>query len=568
MNMKSRCTRFKWARFPVLLITSLVATSCGGGGGGGGNSPPATPSPPPPAAKQFADVSAASGISFSVEYTQNPGDLRDVTHFAGGVASGDYDNDGDIDLFVLRGDSGANRLYRNDGNNVFADVADTAGLAFTRSATENWRHSGPAFADMDGDGDLDLFLGGVQTDPSLIFKNNGNGTFTDVTAGSGLDLMIATQTVSAAFGDYDLDGDVDMFLAHWGVERSEVDPGDTEHLWRNESTLAQIQFVSVSEAAGISPSIITLPDPKVWIDGIDYSFAPTFVHLNDDLYPDLVIAADVHSSMVFMNNTDGTFTNTTDVDVMLDANGMGSAVGDYDNDGDNDWFVTSIFRDTSPLVENGNRLYRNDDGAFVDVTDTAGVADGGWGWAACMADLDNDGHLDLYHTNGWPFTTIGDYNSDISRAFMSNGDGTFTNRANEMGLDDRSQGRGAVCADFDRDGDLDIFLWGNEGPNSSILFRNDLSSGNYLVVELVGLPPNTAAAGAQIYSTVGAVTQRRDLSIGNNFISQNPMEQHFGLGNAAQVDQLVVTWPDGQQSDLGIVSANQRIVVRHPDLAP
>ena len=560
MNLRNKHTRNL-----VLLSWAFVTASCGGGGGSGGKPPVVTPPPPAPQ-EQFADVTTASGISFSVEYSQNRGDIPAVTHFAGGVASGDYDNDGDIDLFVLRGDTGSNLLYRNDGNNTFSEVAAAAGLAFTRSATENWRHSGPAFADMDGDGDLDLFLGGVQTDPSLIFKNNGNGTFADVTAGSGLDLMGATQTVSAAFGDYDLDGDVDLFLAHWGVPRSETDPGDTEHLWRNESTTAQIRLVSASVEAGISPSIITLPDPEAIFPGEDHTFAPSFVHLNDDLFPDLVTSADFNTSMVFVNNTDGTFTNATDVAVILDANGMGSAIGDYDNDGDNDWFVTSIYRDTAPLVENGNRLYRNDNGVFVDVTDTAGVANGGWGWAACMADLDNDGHLDLYHTNGWPFEEGGDFTSDTSRAFMSNGDGTFTNRANEMGLDDRSQGHGAVCADFDRDGDLDIFLWGNEGPNSGILFRNDVTGNNYVTVKLRGLPPNTAAAGARIRATVGSVTQQRELSIGSNYISQAPMEQHFGLGNASQVDQLVVEWPDGKQSDLAIVQANQRIVVDHPDL--
>jgi hypothetical protein len=560
----------KHSQFLVLLLTVIVATSCGGGGGnGGGGNPPVIPPPPPPPAEQFADITTAAGISLSVEYTQNPGDIIDVTHFAGGVAAADYDNDGFIDLFVLRGDTESNLLYRNNGDNTFTDVAAMAGLAFTQSATENWRHSGPAFADMDGDGDLDLFLGGVQTDPSLIFRNNGNGTFTDVTAGSGLDLMGAPQTVSAAFGDYDLDGDVDMFLAHWGVDRSGPFSDDTEHLWRNESTLAQIQFVSASEEAGIAPSIITLPDPESLFPGEDHTFAPSFVHLNDDLYPDVVTSADFNTSMVFMNNQDGTFTNETDVDVILDANGMGSAIGDYDNDGDNDWFVTSIYRNVAPLVENGNRLYRNDGGdpiVFVDVTESAGVANGGWGWAACMADLDNDGYLDLYHTNGWPFEEGGDFTSDTSRAFMSNGDGTFTNRANAMGLDDRSQGHGAVCADFDRDGDLDIFLWANDGPNSGILFRNDLSSGNYLIIKLVGLPPNTAGSGAQIRATVGPVTQRRDLSIGNSYISQNPLEQHFGLGSATQVDQLIVTWPDGQQTDLGIVQANQRIVVDHPDL--
>lgn len=378
--------------------------------------------------------------------------------------------------------------------------------------------------------------------------------------------MDATQTISAAFGDYDMDGDVDLFLAHWGVKQSEQDPGDTEHLWRNESTATQIRFVSVSVSAGISPSIITLPDPEVLVDGVDFSFAPSFVHLNDDRYPDLLIVADVNSSMVFMNNTDGTFTNATDVEVILDANGMGSAAGDYDNDGDIDWFVTSIYRDSNPLVENGNRLYRNDGGQFVDVTDSAGVADGGWGWAACMADLDNDGNLDMYHTNGWPFDMIGDYTADTSRAFMSNGDGTFTNRANELGLADKSQGRGAICADFDRDGDIDIFLWGNEGPNSGLLFRNDTSVNNYVSVKLRGLPPNTGAAGARIRATVGSTTQLREISIGSNFISQGPLEQHFGLGNATQIDSLTVEWPDGQQTDLGIVEANQRIVVDQPSL--
>jgi hypothetical protein len=560
--------RYEHIRNLTLLSSGLVILSCGGGGGGGGgNAPPVTPPPPQPT-EQFADVTTASGISFSVEYTQNPGDIQDVTHFAGGVAVGDYDNDGDLDLFILRGDTGSNLLYRQEPNNTYTNVAAAAGLAFTRSATENWRHSGPTFADMDGDGDFDLFLGGVQTDPSLIFRNNGDGTFTDVTAGSGLDLMGAPQTVSAAFGDYDLDGDVDMFLSHWGVDRSGPFGDDTEHLWRNESTLAQIQFVSVSEEAGIAPSIISLPDPERLFPGIDHTFAPSFVHLNDDLYPDIVTSADFNASMVFINNQDGTFTNATDVDVILDANGMGSAVGDYDNDGDNDWFVTSIYRLVNPLVENGNRLYRNDNGVFVDVTDTAGVDDGGWGWAACMVDLDNDGNLDLYHTNGWPFEEGGDFTSDRSRAFMSNGDGTFTNRATAMGLDDRSQGRGAVCGDLDQDGDIDIFLWGNEGSNGGIFFRNDLSSGNYLIVELNGMPPNTRAAGARIRATVGAVTQQRDLSIGSNYVSQNPMEQHFGLGSATQVDQLVVTWPDGKETDLGIVQANQRIVVDHPDLLP
>jgi hypothetical protein len=547
-----------------LLALTLLLGSCGGGGGnsGGGNPPIVPPRP----ATQFADVTVSSGINFSVGFSDNPGDLSDVPLFAGGVASGDYDSDGDIDLFIVRGDIGPNRLYRNDGNNTFVDVAAMAGLAFTKSATENYRHSGPMFADMDGDGDLDLFMGGVQGDPCLIFANNGDGTFSDVSVGSGLDGIGATQNVSAAFGDYDLDGDLDMLVAHWGVGRNEQDPGDTEHLWRNESTPAQILFVSASVETGLAPSIISLPDPFKHIPNIDYSFSPTFAHLNDDLYPDIVFAGDVNTSMVFTNNGDGTFTNATDVDVIKDANGMGSAVGDYDNDGDLDWFVSSIYRDTSPLEENGNRLYRNDSGQFVDVTDTAGVINGGWGWAACFTDLNNDGDLDIYHTNGWPIAAIGDFTSDASRAFMSNGDGTFTDMARDLGLADRTQGRGAVCADFDQDGDIDIFLWSNEESNGASLFRNDTNENNYLIVKLRGLPPNTAAAGARILVTTNTTTMLRDVMLGSNFISQNPTEQHFGIGTAPQVDSLVIEWPDGAVSNVGITQANQAIVVDHPAL--
>ena len=124
------------------------------------------------------------------------------------------------------------------------------------------------------------------------------------------------------------------------------------------------------------------------------------------------MVADFRTTKVFLNNQDGTFSNATDVNVITDRNGMGSAVGDYDNDGDLDWFVTSIFIGTQGNSGNGNRLYRNDGGQFVDVTDTVGVANGGWGWAACFVDLDNDGHLDLYHTNGWREVPYGDYLAD------------------------------------------------------------------------------------------------------------------------------------------------------------
>ena len=551
------------------LLGSFVAASCGGGGSGGGEPAPlpATVAPAPSVVTpRFTEVTASSGISFAVAFSHRPDDVFDVPHFSGGVASGDYDDDGDIDLFVVRGNVGPNLLYRNRGDNTFEDVASGAGLANTRSEFQNYRHSGPGFADMDGDGDLDLFIGGVQGDPSFVFRNNGDGTFTDVTAGSGIDRLRSQQNVSSAFGDYDLDGDVDLLLAHWGTPRSNSDPGDTEHLWRNDSTADAIRFVSVSVEAGLSPSIQNLQDPRAAQSEIDATYAPSFAHLNDDRFPDVFMVADHNRSQVFINNGDGTFTNVTDVEVITETNGMGSALGDFDNDGDLDWFVTSIFRTVLRTSPNGNRLYRNDGGTFVDVTAFAGVSDGGWGWATCFVDFENDGDLDLYHTNGWEFEMQENFDMDASRAFVSNGDGTFTNQASSLGLADEDQGRGVVCADFDNDGDTDIFLWSKEDENGGRLFRNDSTGNNFVTVKLNGLPPNTQAAGARIRATIGETTQMREIILGSNFISQNPADQIFGLGQAPQVDSLVIEWPDGEVTDFGIVQGNRHLVIDHPAL--
>lgn len=426
---------------------------------------------------------------------------------------------------------------------------------------------------IDGDGDLDLFLGGLGGDPSLIFENNGDSTFSDVTAGSGIDTLLATDNISAAFGDYDLDGDLDLFVAHWGTPRDLSSPGDTEHLWRNDTDANGIKFRSVSEAAGISPTILTLPDDlstqRLW----DNTFSPTFARITDDLYPDILSVADFNQSQFFINNQDGTFTNATDTNVLIDGNGMGSAVADYDNDGDLDWFVTSIkchqdsYCNGDILSKIGNRLYVNQDGAFVDKTDEAGVASGGWGWGACFIDFENDGDLDIYHTNGWPQTDeFDDFMFDTSRAFVSDGMGHFQDQAEALGLADTEQGRGVVCADFDNDGDTDILQLHRSANVAATLWRNDHNSNNFLSVKLNGIAPNTQAAGARISVTSGSVTQMREIIIGSNFVSQNPTIQLFGLGSASQADVVTIQWPDGLSSVLNDVQAGQFLTIDHPNL--
>lgn len=554
----------------------------GCGGGGGGSSGGAAPDSSPPdkqvqqPARWFVDATAPSGIDYEVSFTLPQSNvIREMSY--GGAAAGDYDGDGDIDVFIVRGDKGPNLLYENVGNLTFVDVAAQAGLAYTRSTTENFAHSGPVFADMDGDGDLDLFLGELAGSPSLIFENNGNKTFTDVTVGSGLDHLGALQNVSASFGDYDLDGDLDLWITHWGTPRHIGDPGDTEHLWRNDSDGNGIRFTSVSQEALIAPSVITHGDGTV--GGTDWTLSAVFARIDADLYPDILSVTDYNGTQVFMNNGDGTFTNATNPDIITDDNGMGTAVGDFDNDGDLDWFVSSILQQDAmagdPRVPSpppsGNRLYRNVGGVFVDGTKLAGVRDGGWGWASCMFDFENDGDLDIYHTNGWGFgdDPRGDFRLDTSRAFVNDGTGHFENQAHELGLDDTQNARGAVCADFDNDGDIDILQLHDASGVSATLWKNDRTVNNYLRVKLVGLPPNTEAAGARIFARVGSVTQMREITIGNNYISQNPTIQIFGLGSAASVDELTVQWPDGSMTPVMTnVAANQTLILSHPALSP
>ena len=518
---------------------------------------------------RFVDATAESGIAYKHGYL-NPTGL-DTDEFSGGVAAGDYDGDGLVDLFIVRGDIGPNLLYRNLGDNVFEDVTRKSGIAFTKSRSENYRHSGPAFADMDGDGDLDLFVGGLEFDPSFVFRNEGDGTFTDVTPGSGIDTLGARYTVSAGFGDYDLDGDLDMFLTHWGTENGPGVRLHTEHLWRNDTHDGEIRFSDVSLEAGISPDIFSAePVASSYGKGFDYTFTPTFARMNDDLYPDLLVTADFLTSMFFINNGDGTFTNATDRSVMRDRNGMGSAVGDYDGDDDLDWFVTSIWSVPNEagdqVFELGNRLYSNAGGELSDVTELAGVQDGGWGWGACFADFDNDSDLDIYHTNGWWVAfEPSDFDVDESRFFESAGNGMFVDVSKEAGLADTERGYGIVCADFDNDGDMDIFQAHRNETNAGTLWRND-TGGRYLRVELNGLAPNTEAAGARIRVTTDERTQLREIMIGSNFTSQNPAVQMFGLDDATEVDVVEVEWPDGESTTMRNVAGDQTLRLDHPGL--
>jgi hypothetical protein len=234
----------------------------------------------------------------------------------------------------------------------------------------------------------------------------------------------------------------------------------------------------------------------------------------------------------------------------------------------------------------GNRLYMNRGGGslLADDAERYGVADGSFAWAACFLDIDNDGDLDIFHTNGYAETIDADnsevYESLVSRAFVMDETGTYTEEAEALGLDGHTSGRGVVCADFDLDGDIDILELTDSVPNSGRLWENRTAAAgnNFLRIKLEGLPPNTEAAGGRIYATIGDKRQMREIMIGSNYTSQNPTVQIFGLGGAESVDEILVEWPPLVTSDgpvqlgsrlNGPIAASQpgqTLVLRHPEL--
>ncbi len=538
---------------PALLVAGFTF-GCSSDSESGGT--PTGPETAPPGAATFVDRTTESGFGGLRLRPALPN--SDQFWVVGGAAAGDVDNDGDIDLFVVSEGTGENTLYVNQGDGTFS-----ATLVAAMADTPLFE-SGPLFVDYDGDGLLDIIMGGVRDppdgdDPSQssdelnsvrVYHNLGGLTFADVTTASGITPPLEQNTYSISAADINGDQRLDLFLSHW---RSSFF-GVGGFLWRNDGGGA---FTDISAQAGLDSLQRT------------YTFAANFSDIDGDADLDLLIASDFRTSKVFVNDR-GVFRESTG-SVLTDENGMGAAVGDYDGDGDMDWFVSSVL-DPNTFAEGmwgitGNRLYRNDgSGTFTDVSASAGVRNGFWGWGSCFADFDNDGWLDLFHVNGW--RNQAEFVADPSVLFMSNGNGTFTEASLGNGLVDNGQGRGVVCFDADRDGDIDIFVANNDdGPS---FYMNQVAQTsqpfNYLGVVLVGPSPNTQGIGAliTITSSIGD-TQVREIRAGDNFVSQNPAEAHFGLGDATSVD-LSVRWPDGVMSNVSNVAANQLLVLSHPGL--
>lgn len=521
--------------------------------------------------RQFVDVTLEAGIDYehAPDYLLCGGCVPPQV-MTGGAAASDYDDDGWVDLFVTRLD-GPNLLYHNEGDGRFRDVSRDVGLG------DSLRSNGAVWADVDNDGDLDLFVSVVELlveeQGTLYFHLyiNDGGQFVDQAIERGVSRRGPQlhRGFTPAFGDYDRDGFLDLYLTEWVPRRAIPDavPVDfNTRLFRNLGKEQPGYFEDTTDVAGVDQA-------SAHPEGA-YSFASAFSDLDDDGWPDLAVVADFGSSRLYWNNGDGTFVDGTQAaGVGTDENGMGIALDDYDQDGDIDWFVSSIACEL-PCPANisgtgvgvsGNRLYRNEGGRlFTDATDLAELRHGYWGWGTQFFDYDNDRDLDLILTNGYRFPSelYLEFYEDPMRFWENDGSGFFVEQSENLGVSSTASGKGLAVFDYDNDGDLDVFVVNNTGPSQ--LFRNDGSDERgFLQVRLRGTTSNSHGVGARVTLTsegLGA-PMLRELRASGQFLAQNGYTLHFGLGlGAGRRHELHVRWPSGVEQTVE-VEPNQRIDV-------
>jgi hypothetical protein len=529
----------------------------------------------------FEDVTGESGLG-SFHHKSGTAEKRFILEVPGsGVAILDYDNDGWPDIYLVNGSTFAAlkgkeappraALFHNNHDGTFTDVTVKAGVA-----NERWGF-GVAVGDYDNDGWPDMYV--ANFGKNRLYHNNHDGTFTDVAERAGV--TAGGWSAGPTWGDYDGDGRLDLFVAgyvNFDVNNPPMSAdvgnnfcqyrgqnvfcgprglkGEPDHLFHNNGDGT---FTDVSLTAGVSDR-----------DGY-YGFAAAFADVDNDGRLDLLVANDSTSNFLYRNKGDGTFEDVGyPSGFALNENGreqasMGLAIGDYNNDGLLDVYVTTFSDDY-------NTLYRNDgEGNFTDVSFQAGVGQATipfLGWGTGFLDFDNDGRLDILAVNGHVYREVDNFDWGTTwkqrPLLFRNVNGTqfeVVPPSTNSGLAVLISGRGAAFGDLFNDGHIDVVINNLDSPPT--LLRNAVRNGNHwLGLKLVGSGKSPRdAIGAKVYVTAGGTKQRADVISGGSYSSSSDLRLHFGLGSATQVDRLEVRWPDGQKEEVHISGVDRMLTV-------
>ncbi len=542
---------------------------------------------------------SSTGIDFENKLSETEAfNIIEYLYFnnGAGVTAGDINNDGLVDLYFSANQHG-NSLYLNKGELKFEDITLPAGVA----GTGDWS-TGVSMADVNGDGYLDIHVCNVGdykglTGHNQLFINQGDLTFKEESAAYGLDFTgFSTQ---AAFFDYDLDGDLDMYLLNHSVHSSrsygmsdlrlDEDLRAGDRLYRNDATENGRIFREVTAGAGIYRS------------QIGYGLGVNTSDINNDGYPDIYISNDFHENdYLYINKGDGTFEEQlTTMIAHTSRSSMGNDVADFNNDGLSDIMVLDMLPDNQQILKQSgtedelelfrmkleigyapqyvhNTLQLNlGQGQFSEIGRLAGVHSTDWSWSALFCDLDNDGWKDIfitsgiyrrpndldyvkYLTGGSRYDPIKENDTvsnrtlfeqmplqpDINHLFQNNGDLTFTNTEEAWGFDTPDYSNGSTYADLDNDGDLELIV--NNINSSASIYRNntqDLLDNNFLTVQLEGSELNRKGIGARVSLYAGGQQQMAQNVTTRGFMSSTSDRLHFGLGSDTIVDSMIVSWP-------------------------
>jgi hypothetical protein len=516
---------------------------------------------------QLVDVTAAAGLDFRHNSGAYGGKLLPET-LGSGCAFVDYDADGWPDILLINGadwpghkrQRSTLRLYRNNRNGTFTDVTRAAGLDVEMYGM------GVAVGDYNNDGFADLLITCVGQ--NRLFRNTGKGTFVDATRGSGLDQRSAFST-SALWFDFDRDGLLDLFVCNyvkWSAERDvfcsldgttksyctpEAYRGETGWLFRNRGNGT---FEDVTATCGI-------------FDSSSKALGVAMIDDDQDGWIDLVVANDTQPNKLYRNLRNGRFREAgLPAGIALSQDGaaragMGIDVGDFANTGRPGIAITNFDNEMIGL-------YRGEGGGlFADVAARAGVGQPSrsrLGFGCLFADLDLDGALDLVVANGHIDDTVRHIRGNVGYAqppllFLNDGRGNFHDVASRAGaaFAQPRVGRGLACADFDRDGDLDLLMTTNNGP--AVLFRTDLRGGNRSIrFRLTGTKSNRDAIGATVRIEHGGTSQVRMVKSGSSYLSQSELPVTFGVGRRDRIDRVVIAWPSGATQEFkGVATGKQ-----------
>jgi hypothetical protein len=533
-----------------------------------------------PFAAHFTDVAATAGLLAPVVY--GGVDRKEYILEADGCGCAfiDYDNDGWMDIFLLTGTrltgpppGTTNRLYKNNRDGTFSDVTEKAGLHH-----EGWANS-VCVGDYDNDGNEDIFC--TYYGENKLYRNNGDGTFTDVTQQAGL--SVASDKFSwgsgCSFVDYDRDGKLDLFIANYiRFDLSAVPkPGDNPYCnWKGVPVNCgprglppgfpsqHVLFRNNGDGTFSNVTDKALPFGPAQC----YGMTVVAADFDEDGWQDIYVACDSTPSRLYMNNRDGTFREEGILrgvglnDNGEEQSGMGVGIGDFSLSGHLDLLKTHFVEDTCELFQNDGKAN------FTDATLSSriGIETSYTCWGTGIVDLDNDGHPDIFIVAGSVYPEVGRkfprYPDKCPRVLFRNlGNGTFEELTREAGpgIMARHSSRGCAFGDFDNDGDVDILIVNMNEPPS--LLRNDIRGTNHWVkVKLVGTLSNRSAIGARVLVRYGGKVQAQAVTSQSSFYSSNDKRLHFGLGSAVAAD-IEIFWPSGYAQSLQNEPANRLITV-------